>query len=132
MLVGPKKAVLEHVGAALPALGETIEDLFSHGPIRGADPTETAVLKGDPRMTEVVRRAVWAHVRRATEPLVVPRGIRKWRVPAYEVQMIVNELKAAGCVTRPGRMGTALGYFSIADRSGWQDCDSRMQDTDLA
>ena len=54
----------DHRGARSPAV-----------PVRGTDRTETAVLKGDARLAEVLRRAVWSHVRRADEALVVPRGV---------------------------------------------------------
>jgi DNA helicase IV len=102
LVIGPNRAFLEHIGAVLPALGEvavghtTIEELVASVPVRGTDPTDTAVLKGDARLAEVLRRAVWSAVRTATEPLVVPRGVRKWRVPAYEVAEIVEELRARG------------------------------------
>ena len=102
LVIGPNRAFLEHIGAVLPALGEvavghtTIEELVASVPVRGTDSTETAVLKGDARLATVLRYAVWAAVQRATEPLVVPRGVRKWRVPAYEVNEILEELKSRG------------------------------------
>jgi DNA helicase IV len=102
LVIGPNRAFLEHIGAVLPALGEvavghtTIEELVASVPVRGTDGTATAVLKGDARMAEVLRYAVWSAVQRATEPLVVPRGSRRWRVPAYEVNEILDELKARG------------------------------------
>jgi hypothetical protein len=65
-------------------------------PARGVDATDTAVLKGDPRMAELLRRAVWSHVGTATEPLVVPRGARKWRVAAYLVADVLDELRERG------------------------------------
>src|SRR6478609_8167029 len=102
LVIGPNRAFLEHIGAVLPALGEvavghtTIEELVASVPVRGVDSTAAAVLKGDARLAEVLRYAVWSQVGRATEPLVVPRGVRKWRVPAYEVNEILDELKARG------------------------------------
>lgn len=102
LVVGPNRAFLEHIGAVLPALGEanvghtTIEELVASGPVRGVDSTQTAVLKGDPRLAEVLRRAVWSGVGTAAEALVVPRGSRKWRVPAHEVNEIVAELASRG------------------------------------
>ena len=102
LVIGPNRAFLEHIGAVLPALGElavghtTIEELVASVPTRGDDSTETAVLKGDARLAEVLRRAVWSHVGSATEALVVPRGSRKWRVPAYEVNELVDELRGRG------------------------------------
>ena len=102
LVIGPNRAFLEHIGAVLPALGEvnvghtTIEELVAGVPVRGVDSTETAVLKGDPRLADVLRRAVWSAVSTATEALVVPRGSRKWRVPAYEVNEILDELASRG------------------------------------
>lgn len=102
LVIGPNRAFLDHVGAVLPTLGEvqvghtTIDGLVSDTPARGLDSVATATLKGDARMAEVLRRAVWSHVVDPTQPLVVPRGIRRWRVPAYEVHDIVQELRSRG------------------------------------
>ncbi len=102
LVIGPNRAFLDHIAAVLPALGEvdvqhtTIEDLVASVPVRGADPVPTAVLKGDPRLAEVMRRAVWAHVQAPQEALVLPRGAHRWRVPAAEVDQIVQELTARG------------------------------------
>src|SRR5690606_23698240 len=60
------------------------------------EPALTATLKGDARLALVLRRAVWSSVRRATEALVVPRGSRRWRVPEYDVQELLDELTARG------------------------------------
>jgi DNA helicase IV len=101
-VIGPNRAFLEHIAAVLPALGEvavghtTVEELVASVAVRGVDSTETAVLKGDARLAELLRRAVWSAVRPASEPLVVPRGVRKWRVPAYEVNELLDELRTRG------------------------------------
>ncbi|GAA5168029.1 HelD family protein [Ornithinimicrobium tianjinense] len=102
LVVGPNRAFLEHVGAVLPSLGEvtvrhtTVEELAAHGTVRAHDIPEVARLKGEARMAEVLREAVWSRVRPATEALVVPRGAHRWRVPAYEVQDILDELRSRG------------------------------------
>ena len=102
LVVGPNRAFLDHIGAVLPSLGEarvghaTIDTLLAHGRVRAEDTTEVATLKGDARLAELLHRAVWAHVGRAEEPLVVPRGSRRWRVAAYEVQDELDALLARG------------------------------------
>ena len=102
LVIGPNRAFLDHIAAVLPSLGEvrvghtTIESLLDHGRARGTDTSEVATLKGDARLAGVLHRATWSHVRPATEALVVPRGVRKWRVPAYVVQEILDELVARG------------------------------------
>jgi hypothetical protein len=120
LVVGPNRAFLEHVGAVLPSLGEvevrhtTVEDLVAGEAARsgdddgvrqvragvvharGSDPVPVAVLKGDARMATVLHNAVWAHVADPQEALVLPRGSRRWRLPAYEVRDIVTELRSRG------------------------------------
>ncbi|WP_404353048.1 AAA family ATPase [Phycicoccus jejuensis] len=102
LVVGPNRAFLDHIGAVLPSLGEvrvqhaTVDTLLDHGRVRADDPTEVALLKGDARMAEVLRAAVWRNVARAHDALVVPRGSRRWRVPAYEVQDELDGLVARG------------------------------------
>ncbi len=137
LVIGPNRAFLEHIGAVLPALGEvavghtTIEELVASVPVRGSDSTETAVLKGDARLAKVLRYAVWSAVQRATEPLVVPRGVRKWRVPAYEVNEILDELKARGVRYDAARqmLPRRLAHAVLLKMEGAGDSpDDRVQD----
>ncbi|MFD7981653.1 HelD family protein [Streptomyces sp. NPDC059071] len=98
LVIGPNRSFLHYIEQVLPALGElevkqaTVDDLVAHVEVRGTDEAATAVVKGDARMAEVLRRAVWSHVTLPTEPLMVVRGSRRWRVPAYELEEIVREL----------------------------------------
>ncbi|MEI2776680.1 MAG: AAA family ATPase [Tetrasphaera sp.] len=102
LVIGPNRAFLDHIGAVLPALGEvrvahtTVADLFASRPARGTDTAERARLKGDARLAAVLHRAVWLSVQSPTQALVVPRGVRKWRLPAFEVEEIVGELRDRG------------------------------------
>ncbi|MEU7020404.1 UvrD-helicase domain-containing protein [Streptomyces sp. NPDC046203] len=99
LVIGPNRSFLHYIEQVLPALGElevrqaTVDDLVAHVEVRGVDEAPTAVVKGDARMAEVLRRAVWSHVKVPTEPLMVVRGSRRWRVPAYELEEMVRELK---------------------------------------
>ncbi len=104
LVIGPNRSFLHYIEQVLPALGElevrqaTVDDLVTSGEgagieIRGTDETSAAaVLKGDARMAEVLRRALRSHVTPPDEGLVVVRGSRRWRVPAYELEEIVREL----------------------------------------
>ncbi|WSP43625.1 AAA family ATPase [Streptomyces sp. NBC_01244] len=101
LVIGPNRSFLHYIEQVLPALGElevkqaTVDDLVARADleVRGADAAETAVVKGDARMAEVLRRAVHSHVSEPVEPLMVVRGSRRWRVPAYEIAEIVAELQ---------------------------------------
>lgn len=99
LVIGPNRSFLHYIEQVLPALGElavqqaTVDDLVAgRAEVRGTDDAAAAVIKGDARMAEVLRRAVYSHVTMPTEPVVVVRGSRRWRVPAYELEDIVREL----------------------------------------
>jgi len=98
LVIGPNRSFLHYIEQVLPALGEltvrqsTVDDLVAHVEVRGTDDAAAAVVKGDARMAQVLRRAVYSHVTMPTEPVVVVRGSRRWRVPAYELEEIVREL----------------------------------------
>ncbi|MGW7089265.1 HelD family protein [Streptomyces sp. NPDC054871] len=100
LVIGPNKSFLHYIEQVLPALGElevkqaTVDDLVAHVEVRGTDDAAAAVVKGDARMAEVLRKALRSHVSMPEEPVVVVRGSRRWRVPAYELEEIVGELLA--------------------------------------
>ncbi|MEV4439262.1 ATP-binding domain-containing protein [Streptomyces sp. NPDC049577] len=100
LVIGPNRSFLQYIEQVLPALGElnvaqaTVDDLVAHVEVRGADTPAAARIKGDARMAEVLRRAVRSGVTMPEEALVVVRGSRRWRVPAYELEEIVRELLA--------------------------------------
>ena len=102
VMVGPNRAFLSYIRNVLPALGEldvtqtTVGDLVGSVPVRGTDAEAAAIIKGDARMGEVLRRAVWTSVRRPSEPVVLPRGSRRWRVAAYELEELTHELRHRG------------------------------------
>ncbi|GAA3493675.1 HelD family protein [Streptomyces albogriseolus] len=98
LVVGPNRSFLHYIEQVLPALGElavaqaTVDDLVAHVEVRGTDDATAATVKGDARMAEVLRRALYSHVTMPTEPVVVVRGSRRWRVPAYELEELVEQL----------------------------------------
>ncbi|MGW1172216.1 HelD family protein [Kitasatospora sp. NPDC002543] len=99
LVIGPNNAFLSYIEQVLPALGEldvaqaTVQQLVGHVEVKGEDDPEAARLKGDARMAEVLRRAVRSGITLPTEPCVVVRGSRRWRVPAHELVEIIEELK---------------------------------------
>lgn len=100
LVIGPNRSFLHYIEQVLPALGEltvqqaTVDDLVAHVEVRGTDEAAAAIVKGDARMAVVLKRALYSHVTLPTEPVVVVRGSRRWRVPAHELEEIVRELLA--------------------------------------
>ncbi|MFI0512506.1 HelD family protein [Streptomyces sp. WSLK1-5] len=137
LVIGPNRSFLHYIEQVLPALGEltvrqaTVDDLVAHVEVRGTDEAPAAVLKGDARMAEVLTRAVHSHVTMPSEPVMVVRGSRRWRVPAYEIEEIVRELQDRGI--RYGAAREALpqriahAVLVQMERSG-EAPDDRVQD----
>ncbi|GGS18743.1 DNA helicase [Streptomyces aureoverticillatus] len=137
LVIGPNRSFLHYIEQVLPALGElevrqaTVDDLVAHVEVRGTDDAAAAVVKGDARMAEVLRRALRSHVTMPQEAVVVVRGSRRWRVPAYEVEEIVRELLArdmrygAAREALPQRIAHAV--LVQMERSG-EAPDDRVQD----
>ncbi|MDL5202282.1 UvrD-helicase domain-containing protein [Streptomyces sp. ALI-76-A] len=137
LVIGPNRSFLHYIEQVLPALGEltvrqaTVDDLVAHVEVRGTDEAAAAIVKGDARMAQVLRRAVHAHVTMPAEPVVVVRGSRRWRVPVYELEDIVRELLDRGI--RYGAAREALprriahAVLVQMERSG-EAPDDRVQD----
>jgi DNA helicase IV len=137
LVIGPNSSFLHYIEQVLPALGElevkqaTVDDLVAHVEVRGSDDASAAVIKGDARMAQVLRRAVRSHVTLPTEPVVVVRGSRRWRVAAYELEEIVRELLdrdiryGAARAALPQRIAHAV--LVQMERSG-EAPDDRVQD----
>ena len=102
VMVGPNRAFLSYIRNVLPALGEidvtqtTVGELVGSAPVRATDEEAAAIVKGDARMAEVLRRALWASVRAPSVAVVLPRGSRRWRVAAWEIEELVHELRHRG------------------------------------
>ena len=111
VIVGPNRSFLSYIRKVLPALGEVdvrqiiIEELISR-PAAAVDAAEAERVKGDARMAEVLRRALWSYVGTPTEGILYSKGSRRYRVHDYEVVDIVSDLRES---TRyaPGRNALA-------------------------
>ncbi|MDQ1665714.1 MAG: hypothetical protein QOH75_1745 [Actinomycetota bacterium] len=139
LVVGPNAAFLSYIAAVLPALGEvdvkqvTVEELVARGMrVRGTDHDAVATLKGVERMAEVLRNAVYARLCPPRDPLVATRGSRRWRVPAYELTELVDELRR-----RDVRYGAARAMLAqrlahavlTKMEAAGESPDDRVQDT---
>ncbi|UGQ14810.1 AAA family ATPase [Yinghuangia sp. ASG 101] len=137
LVVGPNRSFLGYIRQVLPALGEievgqtTVEDLVAHVPVKAVDGDEAGRLKGDARMAEVLRRAVWSSVRAPEESLLVVRGSRRWRVAADEVEEVVDALRARdvryGAARDMLRQRLAHAVLVRMERAG-EAPDDRVQD----
>ena len=137
IVVGPNLAFLSYIRNVLPALGEldvtqtTVTELVASVPVRAADSDEAGQVKGDARMAEVLRRALWAAITPPADALVVPRGSRRWRVPAHEVTALADELRGRGVRYGAGRelLGHRIAHVVLTKmEAAGETCDDRTHD----
>ncbi|MFF5208733.1 HelD family protein [Streptosporangium sp. NPDC000396] len=109
LVLGPNRAFLRYISAVLPALGEvdveqtTVDQLLAKGPARGDDGEATATVKHDVRMAAVLRRALYGRVRKPTQPVTVPDGSYRWRVPEEDLRRIVDDTRREATPYAVGR-----------------------------
>jgi len=137
VVVGPNLAFLSYIRNVLPALGEldvtqtTVTEMVASVPVRAADSDAAGVVKGDVRMAEVLRRAVWASITEPAEALVVARGARRWRVSARQVGELAAELRERGVRYGAGRelLGHRIAHVILSQlEAAGETCDDRTHD----
>ncbi|TFV86652.1 AAA family ATPase [Blastococcus sp. CT_GayMR16] len=102
LVVGPNRAFLRYIEEVLPTLGEvevdqtTVAGLTARVPVRAMDRPEVAVLKGDARMAEVLRRALWGEIAKPADSIQVPLAGRKYRVPVERLKRYVDDVRRRG------------------------------------
>ena len=102
LVVGPNRAFLRYIEEVLPTLGEvdvdqtTVAGLTARVPVRAVDVPEVAVLKGDVRMAEVLRRALWGEIAKPTDSIQVPLAGRKYRVTVERLKRYVDDVRRRG------------------------------------
>jgi len=99
LLVGPNRVFLRYIEDVLPSLGEhtvvfaTPSGLRPGTPARGVDPPLTAWVKGDPRMVEVLARAVGQRQQALSEPAVIPFGRHRLTVSVADSARLVSRAR---------------------------------------
>ncbi|MEU9475713.1 AAA family ATPase [Streptomyces sp. NPDC048191] len=101
LILGPNRTFLHYIAEVLPSLGESgvrqstlLEEIARH-PVTGTDPADTAALKHDARMAEVLRRALYGRITTdGVTDLAVKDGSSWWRVPAGELAAVVDAVRA--------------------------------------
>ncbi|MBB5106574.1 HelD family protein [Streptomyces spectabilis] len=100
LILGPNRTFLRYIAEVLPSLGETgvrqstVQDEIARQPVTAYDDERAAVVKHDPRMAEVLRRALYARVTPVAADLALPDGSYRWRVPAADLERIVADVRA--------------------------------------
>ena len=137
IVVGPNLAFLSYIRNVLPALGEldvtqtTVTQLVAAVPVKGTDTDEAAAVKGDARVAELLKRALWSHLRAPREALVVSRGARRLRLPGHEIEALAQELRGRGVRYGTGRelLAHRIAHVLLTQlEAAGETCDDRTHD----
>jgi DNA helicase IV len=103
LVVGPNAAFLRYIAQVLPALGEsgitqtTADELVMPPgrvvPAMRPEPVEIATLKGDARLAEVLRRAVFSHIAKPAEDVVCIVGTKRYRIQVERLRRYVDDAR---------------------------------------
>ncbi len=109
LVLGPSKAFLRYIAQVLPSLGEeavvqtTVADLAPRVRIGRVDPPEVRRLKGDPRMAELLARALSARRRTVDDDVVLRARLVVATLPAEDVVGLATSIAAGGGPYKAGR-----------------------------
>jgi DNA helicase IV len=98
LVVGPNDTFVRYISRVLPTLGESqvvhssIDGLVADRKKPVAEEPELAALKGDVRMAEVLRRAVWSGLQLPDEDVVVRETSPYVRIPPYAITELCSDL----------------------------------------
>jgi DNA helicase IV len=137
LVIGPNRAFLTYIRNVLPALGEfdaeqtSVAELIAAVPVLGTDTAETARLKGDARMAEVLKRALWDQLAGPAEPILLARGSRRWRVHQERLSELVDELRERGVRYGAGRdmLSHRIAHVILSQmEAAGEACDDRTHE----
>jgi DNA helicase IV len=138
LVVGPNRAFLAYIRNVLPALGEldvtqlSVTDLLAAVPVRAVEPEHAATVKGDARMAEVLRRALWQQVAEPAEAIMLVQGSRRWRVSAAELALLADELRERGVRYGTGRemLSHRIAHVILTRmEAAGETCDDRTHES---
>ena len=128
LVVGPNRVFLSYIEQVLPSLGEagvqiaTLGDLVPHVRIAGHDDEDTARVKGDLRMIDVVRHAVRDRERPLREPLRIPYGVQWLTLSVERSSEIVQQARRRFRTHNAGRkLVEQLFWEALAESSRAED-----------
>ncbi len=137
LILGPNRAFLTYIRNVLPALGEfdaaqlSVTELIASVPVRGTDTEQTARLKGDARMAQVLHRALWDRIGEPAESILLTRGSRRWRVSAGRIAELVEELRERGVRYGTGRdmLSHRIAHVILSQmEAAGEICDDRTHE----
>jgi DNA helicase IV len=109
LVLGPSRAFLRYIAQVLPSLGEeavvqtTIADIAPKTRAHGNDPMEVRRLKGDPRMGDLLARALEGRRRPIDRDISLGVRFSRCTVPATRINAVVDAITSRPAPYKSGR-----------------------------
>ena len=123
LVVGPNRLFLGYIEQVLPSLGEAgvelavLADLIPEARVAGYDLSATARVKGDLRMTTLLRQAVTDRERPLRSDLEVGYGLTVLRISKETTQRIVRDARRRFRNHNAGRRHVEAAFFEALSES---------------
>ncbi len=120
LVLGPSRAFLRYIAQVLPSLGEeavlqtTVSDIAPKAKVQTVDPPEVRTLKGDPRMAEVVARALHLRRQRVTEAVTVRARSARATFEPDEINALSERIASGSAPYKAGRTALRARLVSLA------------------
>ncbi len=122
LVLGPSRAFLRYIAQVLPALGEeavvqtTITDIAPKAKVKVEEPLEVRRLKGDPRMAELLRRALDGRRRPLEEDFGLRVRFARASLDVDTVNELVDTIASRSAPYKSGRLALRARLVSEARR----------------
>ncbi len=131
LVIGPNRLFLTYIEQVLPSLGESgveltvLGDFVPDSRVRGNDPEHIARIKGDLRMTNVVRRAVRQRQRPLRRDLVVTYGVQRLRFSVADSEALIAKTRRRSRFHNHGRKFIVEDLYEVLAANGRYDVDAQ-------
>jgi DNA helicase IV len=120
LVLGPSRAFLRYIAQVLPALGEeavvqtTISDIAPKAKVRAEEPMAVRQMKGDPRMAELLRRALAGRRRSLESDVSLRVRFARGTLEHERVNDLVDSIVARPAPYKSGRLALKQRLVSEA------------------
>jgi len=123
LVLGPSRAFLRYIAQVLPSLGEeavvqtTVADIAPKAKVRVEEPMDVRRMKGDARMSELLRRALEGRRRTLDDDVSLRVRFARATLGAEQVNQLVASIVARPAPYKAGRLALRSRLVSEARRA---------------
>jgi DNA helicase IV len=141
LVLGPSRAFLRYIAQVLPSLGEeavlqsTVADIAPRAKVQAEDALEVRLVKGDPRMAEVLARSLHQRRRPVAEDVTLRARFTRCTLEREAVNRLSDAIAEGAAPYKAGRLALRSRLVSLARHavreSGRLDADQDWFEREL-